>query len=40
MEVSSLANTEQKIHIVVQVRSLNSSWLFTAVYANPRSAER
>ena len=40
MEVSSLANTEQKIHIVVKVRSLNSSWLFTAVYANRRSVER
>ena len=40
VEISSLANTEQEIHIVVKVRSLNSSWLFTAVYASPRSVER
>jgi len=40
VEISSLANTEQEIHIVVKVRSLNSSWLFSAVYASPRSAER
>ena len=40
VEVSSLANTEQEIHIVVKVRSLNSSWLFSAVYASPRSTER
>ena len=25
---------------MVKVRSLNSSWLFTAMYASPRSAER
>ena len=40
VEISSLANTEQEIHIVVKVRSLNSSWLFTAVYASLKSAER
>ena len=40
VEISSLANTEQEIHIVLKVRSLNSSWLFTVVYASPRSAER
>ena len=40
VEVSSLANIEQEIHIVDKVRSLNSSWLFSAVYASPRSTER
>ena len=25
---------------MVKVRSLNSSWLFTAVYASPKSAKR
>lgn len=40
VEISSLASTEQEIHIVVKVRPSNLSWLFTAVYASPRSAER
>nr|XP_023900291.1 uncharacterized protein LOC112012143 [Quercus suber] len=40
VEVSSLASTEQEIHISVKVRPSNLSWLFSAVYASPRSAER
>ena len=39
VEISSLANTEQEIHILVKVRNLNSSWLFTAVYVSLRSAK-
>ena len=40
VEVTPLANTEQEIHATVKVRNTNSSWLFTAVYASPRTAER
>ncbi|XP_023918482.1 uncharacterized protein LOC112030031 [Quercus suber] len=40
VEVSSLASTEQEIHISVKVRPSNLSWLFSAIYASPRSAER
>ena len=40
VDVSPLANTEQEIHASVKVRNANSSWLFTAVYASPRTAER
>ena len=40
VEVSSLASTEQEIHITVKVRPSNFTWLFTAVYASPRSTER
>ena len=40
VDVTPLANTEQEIHATVKVQNSNSSWLFTAVYANPRSAER
>ena len=36
----TLANTEQENHIVVKVQNSNSNWLFTAVYASPRTAER
>ena len=39
VEVSSLTSTKQEIHITVKVRPSNLSWLFTAVYANPRSAK-
>ena len=37
VEVSSLANTEQKIHIMVKVRFTNASWLFST---SPRNVER
>ena len=40
VEVSSLANTEQEIHIMVKVRFTNASWLFSAIYASPRNVER
>ena len=40
VDVSPLANTEQEIHATVKVRNANSSWLFTAVYTSPRTAER
>ena len=40
MEVEHLANTEQEIHVEVKVFSFNLSWLFTAIYASPRSVER
>ena len=40
VDILPLANTEQEIHIVVKVQNSNSNWLFTVVYASPRSAER
>ena len=40
VEITTLANTKQKIHTVVKVRNSNSSWLFTATYASPRTAEK
>ncbi|XP_050242062.1 uncharacterized protein LOC126691020 [Quercus robur] len=40
VEVSSLANIEQEIHIMVKVRFSNASWLFSTVYASPRNVER
>ena len=40
VEITALANTEQEIHTVVKVRNSNSSWLFTAIYASPRTVER
>ena len=40
VEVILLSKTEQEIHVTVKVRSSNISWLFSAVYASPRFAER
>ena len=40
VEVEHLANMEQEIHVEVKVLSSNLFWLFTAIYASPRSAER
>ena len=40
VDVSFLASSEQEIHSTVKVRSFNFSWMFSAVYASPRSAER
>ena len=40
VEVSILSSTEQEIHAIVKVLNSNLSWLFTAVYASPRTAER
>lgn len=39
VEITALANTEQKIHTVVKVRNSNSSWLFTAIYVSPKAAK-
>ena len=40
VDATPLANTEQEIHAIVKVRNSNSSWILTAVYASPRTAER
>ena len=40
VEITTLANTEQKIHTVMKVWNSNSSWLFIAIYASPRTAKR
>ena len=40
VEITTLANTEQEIHIVVKVRNSNLNWMLTAIYASPRTAER
>ena len=39
-KVSLLSKMEQEIHVSVKVHSLNLTWLFSAIYANPRLAER
>ena len=40
VDLALLASTEQEIHAEVKVRFTNTSWLFSAVYASPRNAER
>ena len=40
VDVAHLASTKQEIHFTVKVRSSNVIWLFSAVYASPRCAER
>ena len=40
VEVQELAKTEQEIHIEVKVRASNLSWIFSAIYASPKSEER
>ena len=40
VEVIQLAKTEQEIHVEVKVLPSNLSWIFTAVNASPRYAER
>ena len=39
-EVSLLSKMEQEIHVSVKVHSLNLTWLFSAIYASPKLAER
>lgn len=39
-KVSFLSKMEQEIHVSIKVRSLNLTWLFSAIYASPRLAER
>ena len=40
VEVVELAKTEQEIHVEIKVRASNLSWVFSAIYASPRSEER
>ena len=40
VEVSHLSSIEQEIHITVKVRISIVIWLFSIVYASPRSAKR
>lgn len=40
VEIESLVNTKQEIHIEVKVRSSNLAWVFYTIYASPRSEER
>ncbi|XP_023929264.1 uncharacterized protein LOC112040611 [Quercus suber] len=40
VDIALLFSIEQKIHAEVKVRFINISWLFLAVYASPRNAER
>ena len=40
VEVVQLASTEQEIHVEVKVLSSSLSWIFSAIYASHRSAER
>ena len=34
-----MSNTEQEIHVVVDVPNFDSNQLFSAIYANPKSAK-
>ena len=40
MDIQSLANTEQEIHVEVKVRSSNLNWVLSAIYASPKNEER
>lgn len=40
MEANVLSSTEQEIHAIVKDLSLNASWMLSAIYANPRYAEK
>ncbi|KAK9986442.1 hypothetical protein SO802_031393 [Lithocarpus litseifolius] len=40
VEVVQLASTEQETHVEVKVLSSSLSWIFSAIYASPRSEER
>ena len=40
VEVVQLANIKHEIHVEVKVHSSNQSWIFSDIYASPRSAER
>ena len=40
VEVTFLASTEQEIHTTVKVKNSNHCWLFTTIYASPKSAKR
>ncbi|XP_065619003.1 uncharacterized protein LOC136063048 [Quercus suber] len=40
VEVTQMANIEQEIHVSIEVRSSDFSWVLFAVYASPRLEER
>lgn len=40
VDIALLSRTEQEIYAKVKVRFTNVSWLFSVVYASPRSVER
>ena len=40
VDIQSLANMEQEIHVKVKVRSSNLNWILFAIYASPKSEER
>ena len=40
VDIQSLANTEQEIHVKVKVHSSNLNWILFAIYASPKSGER
>nr|XP_023878277.1 uncharacterized protein LOC111990725 [Quercus suber] len=40
VDISQLASTEQEIHALVQVKSSNTSWIISAIYASPRYVDR
>ena len=40
VKITPLGNTEQEIHEVVKVRPLNTSWLFSIIYASLRISKR
>ncbi|KAK4595225.1 hypothetical protein RGQ29_013597 [Quercus rubra] len=40
IQVDVLTTTEQEIHALIQVRAHTFNWLISAIYANPRFAER
>nr|XP_023878431.1 uncharacterized protein LOC111990897 [Quercus suber] len=40
VQVDVLASTEQEIHALIRVRSLNFIWILSAIYASPRFAKR
>lgn len=40
IEVTELTSTEQEIHVLISNNPSSQSWLFFAIYASPRYAER
>lgn len=39
-KISLLASTKQEMHATIKICALNLSWLFSAIYASTRLAER
>ena len=40
VDVTLMEKTEQEIRVTIKVHNSNLSWLFSAIYASPRFAER